>query len=139
MTNRSKTTLEARPSPRRILVIDDRPEIVAAMQWALSRSGHVIDVAFDGESAIAKAFEMQPDVILSDIGLPGPSDGLVVAATLRRSELFESTYLIAITGSSDPEDVKRAVAAGFDLHVSKPVDAHVILRLIAERFEDDAP
>ena len=118
-----------------ILVIDDKPDTVAAMQAVLELSGHEVDVAYDGEAAIAKAFELEPQVILCDIGLPG-ADGYRVAHTLRASGRFASTYMVAITGFVGEDDVKRAVSSGFDLHVSKPVDIHVLLRLIAERFDD---
>lgn len=120
---------------RKILVVDDRPEAVAALQCALEFAGHTVEVAYDRDGAIAKAFETRPEVVLCDIELPGRRDGYVVAETLRGTPWFESTYMIAITGCAEPQDVKDAVASGFDLHVAKPVDAQVLLRLIVERFE----
>jgi len=135
--NQTRFAAVARIKPRRILVIEDKADIADAMRMALTLSGHVVDVAFDGETGIRKAFATRPDVILSDIGLPGASDGLAVAETLRASGLFESTYLMAITGSNHPDDVKRALSAGFDLHMSKPVDIRLLLRLIAERLAED--
>lgn len=121
---------------RHILVIDDKPDTVEAMQCVLELSGHEVDVAYDGEGGIAKAFALRPEVILCDIGLPGSADGYRVARTLRSSEHFASTYMVAITGFVGEDDVKKAVAAGFDLHVAKPVDIQVLLRLIEERFEE---
>lgn len=120
-----------------ILLIDDREDAVAAMQAVLELRGYEVDVAYDGEAGIEKAFDLEPEVILCDIGLPG-TDGYRVARTLRSSDRFTSTYMVAITGFAGEDDVKRAVAAGFDLHVSKPVDVHVLLRLIAERFDEEA-
>jgi CheY-like chemotaxis protein len=117
---------------RRVLVIDDKPDMVAALRYALELSGHVVEVAYDGEGGICKALQTNPEVILSDIGLPGRADGFVVAETLRASGLFDSTYMVAITGASAPEDVERAATAGFDLHVAKPADVRAILRMIAE-------
>lgn len=123
------------PRGRSILVVDDRPDTVAALQCALELAGHRVEVAFDREGAIRKAFETEPEVIFCDIELPGHHDGHAVAETLRASPRFRSAYMVALTGCTEPEDVKQAVAAGFDLHVAKPVDARVLLRLIEERFE----
>ncbi|HET9948615.1 MAG TPA: response regulator [Longimicrobiales bacterium] len=123
----------------RILVIDDKPDTVEAMQCALELSGHDVEVAYDGHGGIAKALAVRPEVILCDIGLPGGADGYRVAETLRSSEQCASSYMLAITGCVEADDVKRAVAAGFDLHISKPVDIQVVLRLISERFEEDEP
>jgi DNA-binding response OmpR family regulator len=125
-----------RITPRRILVIEDKPDIADTMKTALTLSGHVVDVALDGEEGIRKALETHPEVILSDIGLPGAADGFQVARTLRSSGLSERTYMVAVTGSSDTEDVMRALAAGFDLHMAKPVDMRALLRLIAEWFDE---
>lgn len=121
-------------TPRRILVIEDKADIADTMRIALTLSGHTVDVASDGEEGIRKAILMRPDVVLSDIGLPGAPNGLEVAERLRASGLFASTYMMAITGASQVDDVKRALSAGFDLHMSKPVDIRAVLRVIAEHF-----
>jgi CheY-like chemotaxis protein len=130
------TTVAKRP--RRILVIDDRPETVAAMQCVLELAGHEVDVAYDGQAAIQSALALRPDVILCDIELPGHDEGHAVAEAVRASSLLQSTYMVAVTGCAAEDDVKRAVGAGFDLHVAKPVDMHVLIRLIDERFEECA-
>jgi CheY-like chemotaxis protein len=116
-------------------VIDDRPDAVAAIQSVLESSGHLVDVAYDGAAGIAKAMELKPEIILCDIGMPGEADGYQVAQTLRSVEGFAQTSMLAITGFAERADVKRAVASGFDLHVSKPVDVRVLMRLIEERFD----
>lgn len=124
-------------TPRRILVIDDRFDTVAAMQSVLELSGYDVEVAYDGEGGIRKAFETSPDVILSDIELPGTIDGHGVAQRLRATEDFRATYMVAVTGCAEADDVRKALAAGFDLHLAKPPDIRVLLRLISEWFEDD--
>jgi CheY-like chemotaxis protein len=123
---------------RRILVIDDRPDMVDAMQCVLELAGHDVDIAYDGQGAIRSAFARHPEVILCDIDLPGHDDGHAVAEAVRASPQLRSTYMLAVTGCDDAEDVKKAMGAGFDLHVAKPVDMHVLLRLIDERFEESA-
>jgi len=124
---------------RRILVIEDKPDIADTMRMALTLSGHAVDVASDGEEGIHKAMLMRPDVILSDIGLPGATNGLEVAETLRATGLFATTYMLAITGSSQEDDVRQALSAGFDLHMAKPADIRTVLRIIAEHFSQSDP
>jgi CheY-like chemotaxis protein len=126
----------ANDKPRRILVIEDRFDTVAAMRSVLELSGYDVEVAYDGEGGIRKAIETSPDVILSDIELPGSVDGHGVAERLRAFHAFHSTYMVAVTGCAEEDDVKKALAAGFDLHLAKPPDMHVLLRLISEWFED---
>ena len=126
----------ANGKPRRILVIEDRFDTVAAMRSVLELSGYDVEVAYDGEGGIRKALETNPDVILSDIELPGRVDGHEVAERLRASSRFHSTYMVAVTGCAEADDVRKALASGFDLHLAKPPDMHVLLRLIAEWFED---
>ena len=82
----------------------------------------------DGPTGIEKARANPPNVVLCDIGLPGVS-GYEVAKALRAEG--RTIQLIAVTGYAQPEDVKRAIEAGFDGHVAKPCDLEKIERLLA--------
>jgi CheY-like chemotaxis protein len=126
-------------TPRRILVIDDKRDAVEAMQCALELAGHRVDVAYAGASGIESARRLLPEVVLCDIGLPGAADGYQVARTLRAASPLDDSFIVAVTGYAGEDDIKSALAAGFDLHMAKPVDIHVLLRLIEERFEDGEP
>lgn len=96
-------------------------------------------VARDGLSGIARARELEPEVILCDIGLPDV-DGYQVARTLRL-EAHSSARLIAVTGYAQPEDRRRAEEAGFDAHVRKPPSLDTLLELVRKgrRRESGAP
>jgi CheY-like chemotaxis protein len=109
-------------------VVDDNVDAAESLAEIATMMGHVVEVAFDGPSAIAKARANPPDVVLCDIGLPGMS-GYDVARALRASG--HGMQLVAVSGYAQPEDVKRAVEAGFDGHVAKPVDPADIERLLA--------
>jgi CheY-like chemotaxis protein len=87
-----------------------------------------VEVAYDGQAAIEKARTNPPDVVLCDIGLPGMS-GYEVAKALRASSPGR-LQLIAVSGYAQPEDVKRAIEAGFDAHLAKPCDPEKIERLL---------
>ena len=113
---------------RRVLVVDDNPDAAETLADILRMRGHDVDVAFDGPSAMSRARERPPEAVLCDIGLPGMS-GYDFAKAFRASDA--KGVLIAVTGYAQPEDVKRALDAGFDGHVAKPCDPEKIERLLA--------
>ncbi|HET9598053.1 MAG TPA: PocR ligand-binding domain-containing protein [Anaeromyxobacteraceae bacterium] len=117
------------PEPRRVLVIDDNRDAAQSLAEIVEMLGHEADVAFDGPSAIAKATATTPDVVICDIGLPGMS-GHEVARAIRAAR-GEGVRLFAVSGYAQPDDVSRALAAGFDGHVAKPADMAQIERLLS--------
>jgi len=100
------------------------PAVTLAM--LIETFGHEAEVAFDGPSAVARARALAPDVVLCDIGLPGLT-GYDVARALRAG----GALLVAVSGYAQPEDVARAMEAGFHAHVPKPPDLGEIERLLA--------
>jgi signal transduction histidine kinase/ActR/RegA family two-component response regulator len=115
---------------RRVLLAEDQPDAREMLSVALRSAGHDVFDAADGPGAVAEAARCHPEVAIIDIGLPG-YDGYEVARTVRRADGGEAMYLIALTGYGQPEDKQRAEAAGFDLHIVKPVDPAHLNRLIA--------
>ncbi|HVH67501.1 MAG TPA: response regulator [Gemmatimonadales bacterium] len=96
-------------------------------------AGHEVQVAPDGKSALARAPTFHPDVVLCDIGLPGDIDGHAVATAIRSDAVTYGTpHLVALSGYGQPADKARALAAGFDRHVTKAEHPRVLLGLIAE-------
>ena len=114
---------------RRVLVVDDNVDAAHSLAEIIELLGHTADVANDGPTAIEKVRANPPDVVLCDIGLPGMS-GYEVARALRRGAL-DGVQLIAVSGYAQPEDVKRAIEAGFDGHIAKPCDPEMIERLLS--------
>ena len=100
------------------------------MARLLQYSGHEVQTAYDGPSAIEAARAHRPDVILLDIGLPGMS-GHEVAARLRRDAALEGSIIVAISGYGQEADRRRSEAAGFDSHLVKPVDFDALCALLA--------
>ena len=115
---------------RRILIVDDNQDTAESMARLLQYSGHEVQTAYDGPSAIEAARAHRPDVILLDIGLPGMS-GHEVAARLRRDAVLKGSVIIAISGYGQEADRRRSLAAGFDSHLVKPVDFDVLRALLA--------
>jgi len=111
--------------PRRVLVVEDSPDARQSLRLLLEMAGHHVETSEDGPSGLAKLGAFRPDVALIDLGLPG-MDGYAVARELRRRPDTRAIRLVAVTGYGQAEDRRRALAAGFDQHVTKPVDATML-------------
>jgi PAS domain S-box-containing protein len=117
---------------RRILVVDDNADAAASLALLLRFSGHEVHVAQDGEAALRLAETARPDVVLLDVGMPG-LDGYEVARRLRERPDTKDLVIIAVTGYGAEGDRRRARAAGFDHHLTKPVDVASVEDLMTRR------
>jgi signal transduction histidine kinase/ActR/RegA family two-component response regulator/HAMP domain-containing protein len=111
--------------PRKVLLVDDNVDAAETLAEILEGWGCSVSLAHDGPSAVERALAQSPEAVLLDIGLPG-IDGYEVARRLRRSPGFEATRLLALTGYAQPDDALRAREAGFDAHLTKPVDLEIL-------------
>ena len=115
---------------RRILVVDDNEDAAASLADLLEIWGHEVRTVHDGRQALAAAREWPPEIVLLDIGLPG-MDGYEVAHRLRNETNTADAYLVALTGYGTEEDRIRALEAGFNRHLVKPVAPDVLNELLA--------
>ena len=113
----------------RILLVDDNRDAADSMALLLKFQGYHVIVAYNGNDALKMAEENSPDVILLDIGMPDMS-GYDVARYIRQSEWGQTMYLIAVTGWGQAEDKRKAIAVGFDCHLTKPVDPDHVGKLL---------
>jgi len=113
----------------RVLVVDDNEDAAVLMAESLSRRGYVTKTASDAREAMAVAKTFNPQAAVLDIGLP-VVDGYQLARQLRMLPGFERIYLIALTGYGQGVDRERALAAGFDQHLVKPVEVAKIRALL---------
>jgi PAS domain S-box-containing protein len=109
----------------RVLLVDDNEDVVTSTSRWLHQLGHAVRVAVDGAEAMAMAAEFQPDVVLLDIAMP-KINGYEVARTIRSSSWGRGMTLIAVTGWGQKEDHQRSMEAGFDKHMTKPVDPEAL-------------
>jgi len=114
--------------PLRMLVVDDNPDTVQSLAMLLRLYGHDVISADTGPTALETAQASERDVILLDIGLPS-IDGYEVARRIRAET--EQPVLIAMTGYGQPEDRRKSKEAGFDYHLTKPVDPTRLQELLA--------
>jgi CheY-like chemotaxis protein len=115
---------------RRILIVDGNVDGATTLSEMLALSGHEVRTAFCGWEALAIAGEFAPDVIFLDIGLPDMT-GYEVARLLRAKPAHGKVLLVAVTGWGSGEDRRRSKDAGFDVHLTKPVEPAVFDELIA--------
>jgi len=112
-----------------VLVVDDNIDAAVTLASLLRLDGHQVQLAHDGEQALAAAARMRPDVVLLDLGLP-KIDGLEVARRLRADVGSQETVLIATSGYAQAADREATAQAGFDGHLAKPVDLQEVYRVI---------
>ena len=116
--------------PKRILVIDDYAPTATAIGRLLRLSGHEVRIALNATEALPLAIEFQPEVILLDIALDGPHEGIVLAEKIREQPSLRSALLVALTGSEDMTLVGRVREAGFDRYLVKPIGLGLLEAII---------
>jgi signal transduction histidine kinase/ActR/RegA family two-component response regulator len=118
--------------PTRLLLVDDNPDALEALGMLLELDGHVVRTAASGADALEITREFVPEVALVDIGMPG-IDGFQLAHMLRARTEFDSTLLVALTGYGSESDKSRALAAGFDFHLTKPLSLDKFRDVLSRR------
>jgi CheY-like chemotaxis protein len=124
------TLTDVGPRARRVLLVDDHLDSASSIGRLLNSLGYEVCVALDGHDALYCAARFQPDVALVDLSLPG-IDGYGVAEGMRAMRETRSTLLIAMTGWSADAVEDQARAAGFDLHLVKPVSLDALTQALA--------
>ena len=123
-------TVEPSGPSLRILVVDDSVDTAESLAMLLQACGHDVRIAHDGPTALNVALDYRPDVVLSDIGLPG-LDGYELAKRLRQQPALKSVVLVAMTGYGHESDRQSSQEAGFDHHLSKPADFGMLQQILA--------
>jgi len=113
----------------RILIVEDNLDAARTLGRLLTRYGHDVTMAHTGPAGVEAARKRHPEVVLCDLGLP-EMDGFEVARTLRQDPETADARLIAVSGYGQDEDRRRSEEAGFDLHLTKPVDPADLQRLL---------
>jgi signal transduction histidine kinase len=114
-----------------VLIVDDNVDAATSLSYVLALAGYHTAIAHDGKRALEIAETLRPAIILLDIGLPGMS-GRDVARRLRAAPWGRDLRLIAVTGWGHETDRAKSLEAGFDAHLTKPIDPELLLRHIAQ-------
>ena len=113
----------------RVLVADDNRDAADSLGMLLELEGHEVNVAYSGKAALSVGKQHHPDIMILDIGMPD-INGYEVARAVRREEWGREASLIALTGWGQPTDKEKAAAAGFDRHLTKPVEAQALMEIL---------
>jgi PAS domain S-box-containing protein len=114
----------------RMLVVDDNVDSAESIAALLDASGNAVRTAYGAQAALEIGEGFHPNVVLMDLGMPG-IDGFQAAAMMRGTAWGRAAVLIAMTGYGQPEDKRRSAQAGFDHHLTKPVDVGLLARAVA--------
>ena len=115
----------------RVLLVEDSIDVLDLLQIELELMGYAVDAVADAHAALAAAQRNRPDVIVSDLGLPG-MDGLDFIKHIRKTTGLASIPAIALTGASMDKDIQQALAFGFTAHLTKPIEVSELGRRIEQ-------
>jgi CheY-like chemotaxis protein len=132
-----RVSTAAKQAKQRILVVDDNRDAAESLAMILGMSGSDVDVALGGPQALEKIATFAPDIVFMDIGMPG-MDGYEVAERIRAVPSCDQLVLVALTGWGQAEDRERAMKAGFDQHLTKPVDPADLDQVLRMRRDPSA-
>lgn len=125
----------------RVLLVEDSPDILELLQIELEARGYIVVALSNASAALAAAHHMAPDVIVSDLSMPG-MDGFEFIQRIRKMPGLVSVPAIALTGTCLDKDVQTALGFGFTTHLTKPVEveelAHRVEQLTARRLRRKA-
>ncbi|MEW6417679.1 MAG: response regulator [Nitrospirota bacterium] len=121
--------------PKKILVVDDNQDSRELVVKILKKMGYQMIEAFDGEDALEKAIAENPDLILMDISIP-KMDGYEVTRRLKSQVSFKDTPIIALTAHAMKGDREKAMEAGCEGYISKPIDIHELPNQIKPYLKD---
>ena len=114
---------------RKILVVDDEPNILLSLEYILEQEGYEVHVARDGEGALAVAEKVGPDLILLDVAMPR-QDGFEVCRVLREHPRLQTVKIVMLTAKGQPLERKKGLEVGADVYVTKPFSAEDLLAKI---------
>lgn len=117
--------------PTRVLIADDDAAAAEMLAAFVTTRGDTVFLAHDGAMALRMGVDLQPDVILLDISMPG-MNGYETCRQLRANPRSAGAFIIALTGWGQDQDKQHAMKSGFDAHLTKPADLELLATLMAE-------
>lgn len=117
-----------------ILLVDDEPNILLALEFLLQRESYRVEKAFNGIEAVEKAGALRPDIIVLDVMMPG-MDGYEAAKKIRQNPALEDTCIVFLTAKGTGEDKQRGYKTGGEYYLVKPFDNDTFVYTIREILE----
>lgn len=104
---------------RKVLIVDDEPNIVVALEYLMRQNGFDVRAARNGEEALALLGEFRPDLVLLDVMMPR-KDGYQVAQTIRDTPALSGTRILMLTAKGRETEISKGLAVGADAYITKP-------------------
>jgi DNA-binding response OmpR family regulator len=117
--------------PQTVLVVDDEPNIVLALQFLMKKAGYDVRVARDGEEALAEIQKSRPDLVLLDVMMP-KRDGFNVCETIRANPAWQGTRVLMLTAKGRDLEREKGLALGADGYITKPFSTREVLERVSE-------
>jgi two-component system, chemotaxis family, CheB/CheR fusion protein len=114
----------------RVLLVDDNTDALTMASVLFASEGHTVTMASNPTEALGHAAATRPEVVILDIGMPG-MDGFELARAIRALDHKPRPLIIAVSGYTAADDIKRGIAAGFDFHYPKTIDPNLLLRTVS--------
>ena len=122
---------------KRILIVDDEPNIVISLEFLMKREGFEVAIAVDGEAALKAIAEHVPDLVLLDIMLP-KKDGFEVCQQIRANPAWQSIKIIMLTAKGRDTEIAKGLALGADTYLTKPFSIKDLAARIKQLVDDEA-
>jgi DNA-binding response OmpR family regulator len=120
---------------KKILIVDDEPNIVLPLQFLMEQNRYIVDEASSGEEAIEKLMQFEPDLILLDIMLPG-IDGYEVCEIIRLNPKWKKIKIIFLTARGRDVDIAKGLVLGADAYITKPFANAEVVQKVSQLLDD---
>jgi DNA-binding response OmpR family regulator len=127
----SQTTKSDKPMSKRVLIVDDEPNIVISLEFLLERAGLEVLIARDGEAGLAEIRSAQPDLVILDVMMP-KLDGFAVLQAVRADPVVRSTPILMLTARGRDADQKKGLVLGANAYLSKPFSTAELVERVQE-------
>jgi DNA-binding response OmpR family regulator len=121
---------------KRVLIVDDEPNIVISLEFLMKREGHEVLVARDGEAGLAAIRDQQPDLVLLDVMMP-KRDGFEVCEAVRTDPKLDDVRILMLTAKGREAEVKKGLALGADAYVPKPFSTRELVERVNSLLEGE--
>ena len=120
--------------PKKVLIVDDEPSIIVALQFLMEENGYITLVAFSGEEAMEAVAKHHPDLILLDVMLP-VVDGFEVCQRVRENPEWKDTRIVLLTALGSDANITKGLDLGADAYVTKPFSNADLVAKVKELLE----
>ena len=117
--------------PLKVLVVDDEPDVVEILSYNLSRENYLVYKAYNGSDGVRVAHEVQPDLVIMDIRMPG-INGIEACRQMKQDDETKTIPVLFLTADADEYTTMNAIEAGGDHFITKPIRPQILMGMIAE-------